>query len=188
MQFITIIRTSILKRFCFIIIFKLYYNFILLDNHQHSVARLTSSSMDVNRRHNFKKKKMVVNKYKEFTKGEKSFTKNFYLLSFFIYSLFNVYVHIFHGNPTPPLEKLEKIKLLENPQHIYSMIIQSYATAVQHLENLSTAVLIKINQSDLFRTQHFDNMLDPNVQRKKSCLMSSAPRLYDQRVPLRCTH
>lgn len=39
------------------------------------------------------------------------------------------------------------------------MIIQSHAAAV--------AVLIKINQSDLFRTQHFDNMLDPNVQRKK---------------------
>lgn len=59
------------------------------------------------------------------------------------------------------------------------MIIQSYATAV--------AALIKINQSDLFRTRHFDNMLDPNVQRK-SCLMSSALRLYDQCVPLRCTH
>lgn len=39
------------------------------------------------------------------------------------------------------------------------MIIRSYVAAV--------AVLIKINQSDLFRTQHFDNMLDPNVQQKK---------------------
>lgn len=39
------------------------------------------------------------------------------------------------------------------------MIIQSYATAVN--------VLIKINQLDLFSSQHFGNMLDPNVQRKK---------------------
>lgn len=120
----------------------LSYYYFLLDCHQHSVAGL----MDVHRHglHNLKPKKIRW-KYKEFTKGETSFAKNYLWKMFFLmYSLFNVYVH--------------------SNSHPNSMIIQS---AVKLLENLSTAVLIKINQSDLFRTQHFDNTLDPNVQQKK---------------------
>lgn len=41
-----------------------------------------------------------------------------------------MFMYISLSNSTPPLEALEKIKSLENPEHIYSTIIQSYATAV----------------------------------------------------------
>lgn len=65
------------------------------------------------------------------------------------------------------IKNVDMVKLYHKSQHIYGIIIKCYTSAVYHLESTSTAALIKIHQSDLFRTLDFDNMLDPNVQRKE---------------------